>query len=160
MTIVEFIERYNDIRLCVISTPFAPIDNLINHFTEAMTIQEIKPIIADMTNKIVETGLADKLTREYKAMREIANMDICIAPGKPIFSHVFINCDLVIFADINESLLMKTCYDSNLPYNVLNTYQHTIRAELEKCPVPVVRWSIGPNTILTGLKAPYIDTDK
>ena len=82
------------------------------------------------TPKIGET--MDRLVKER----------IIIEPGMPVFATVIIDCDLIVYLDIEENLLRERAKSRNVDFENANNMKKRIEEELSQTKTPVIRVAV------------------
>ena len=100
-------------------------------------------------DKIIFPLLSDE-EREYvcqtpwtpeigETMDRLVKEKIKIKPGKPVFGTVIIDCDLIVYLDISDELLLERTKSRNVDYQDAKKMKDSIERDIEDTTIPVIR---------------------
>ena len=126
-----------DKRICVLGTTCTGKTTLINKYNLGNDMdKEIFPLLTKEEEQYV---CSTPWTEEIGAkMDELVRTKLIIKPGTPMFGTVLLDCDLIIYLHINDSLLLERTKLRNVDFENAKNMQLKIEKEIKNSNIPVI----------------------
>ena len=132
------IDSNKDKRICVVGTSCTGKTTYLEHAKNGLDMDKI--IFPLMTDEEKEYVCQTPWTPEIgKTMDKLVKERIKIIPGQPVFGTVIIDCDLIVYLDISDELLLERTKSRNVNYQDAKNMKDSIEQDLEETSIPVVR---------------------
>lgn len=133
----EIFDKNKDKRILVIGTTCTGKSTLIKILGIGLDMDKIIfPLLSDEEKEYV---CQTPWTPEFgETMDRLVKERIKIKVGQPVFGTVIIDCDLIVYLDISNELLLERTKSRNVNYQDAKNMKDSIEQDLEETSIPVV----------------------
>lgn len=133
-------------RICVLGTTCTGKSTLINNLGVG---EDMDSLIFPMLSKEEEEFVcSEPWTEEIgEVMDNLVRTRLSIKPGTPLFGTVLLDCDLVVYLNIDDELLRERCESRGVDFNNAKNMQEKIEEEIGNSNIETVRLSITKNKV-------------
>lgn len=134
----KVIDNHKDKRICVVGTSCTGKTTYLDYAKNGLDMDKIIfPLLSDEEKEYVcQTPWTPEIG---ETMDRLVKERIRIEPGQPVFGTVIIDCDLIIYLDISDELLLERTKSRNVNYQDAKNMKDSIEKDLEDTPIQVVR---------------------
>lgn len=134
----KVIDNNKDKRICVVGTSCTGKTTYLDYAKNGLDMDKIIfPLLSDKEKEYVcQTPWTQEIG---ETMDRLVKERIRIEPGQPVFGTVIIDCDLIIYLDISDELLLERTKSRNVNYQDAKNMKDSIEKDLEDTPIQVVR---------------------
>ncbi len=133
----KILDDNSDKRICVLGTSCSGKSTYLNHYQNGLDMDEV--IFPLLSEEEIKSVTKTPWTEEIGAiMSRFVKEKIKIAPGKPVFSTVLIDCDLIVYMNISDELLRERCKKRNVDFENAKNLKLSIERELTGTGIPVI----------------------
>ncbi len=133
----KILDDNSDKRICVLGTSYSGKSTYLNHYQNGLDMDEV--IFPLLSEEEIKSVTKTPWTEEIGAiMSRFVKEKIIIAPGKPVFSTVLIDCDLIVYMNISDELLRERCKKRNVDFENAKNLKLSIERELTGTGIPVI----------------------
>jgi len=128
--LVKIFDRYYDKKICVLGTTCCGKSTLQSQFIEAVDMDEsLWPTLS----KEEESYICQKpWTNDIgKFTSKLVKERVVIKPGHPLFSLILLDCDVIIYLGISDTLLQKHCRQRNASFEDAKNVKYAIESTIE-----------------------------
>lgn len=137
----SILDKNKDKRVCVVGTSCTGKTTYLNYAKNGLDMDKI--IFPLLTQEEKDYVCQTPWTPEIgETMERLVKERIKIEPGTPVFGTVIIDCDLVVYLDIEDELLRKRTKSRNTNFEDAKNMKDGIEEELNRCEIPVVRVAV------------------
>lgn len=124
-------------RICVLGTTCTGKTTFIKEMNIGLDMDElIFPLLSEKEKKYVCTT---PWTEEIgQKMDELVRERVKIKKGYPVFGTVLLDCDLVVYLDINDDLLLKRTKLRNVDFNNAKNMKTKIENEINESKISCI----------------------
>ena len=135
------LDKNKDKRVCVVGTSCTGKTTYLNYAKNGLDMDKIIfPLLSEEEKEYV---CQTPWTPEIGAtMERLVKEKIKIEPGVPVFGTVIIDCDLIVYLDIEDSLLRERTKARNVNFTDVKNMKDGIEKELKETNIPVVRVAV------------------
>ena len=135
------LDKNKDKRVCVVGTSCTGKTTYLNYAKNGLDMDKIIfPLLSEEEKEYV---CQTPWTPEIGAtMEKLVKEKIKIEPGIPVFGTVIIDCDLIVYLDIEDSLLRERTKARNVNFTDVKNMKDGIEKELKETNIPVVRVAV------------------
>ena len=129
------LDKNKDKRVCVLGTSCTGKTTYLNYAKNGLDMDKIIfPLLSEEEKEYVcQIGAT---------MERLVKEKIKIEPGIPVFGTVIIDCDLIVYLDIEDSLLRERTKARNVNFTDVKNMKDGIEKELKETNIPVVRVAV------------------
>ena len=137
----KVLDKNQDKRVCVVGTSCTGKTTYLNHAKNGLDMDKIIfPLLSkDEKEYVCQTPWTPEIG---ETMDRLVKERIKIQPGEPVFGTVVIDCDLIVYLDIEDKLLKERTKSRNVNYEDAKNMKAGIEAELRKTTIPVLRVAV------------------
>lgn len=132
------IDSNKDKRICVVGTSCTGKTTYLDYAKNGLDMDKIIfPLLSDEEREYVcQTPWTPEIG---ETMDRLVKEKIKIKPGKPVFGTVIIDCDLIVYLDISDKLLLARTKSRNVNYQDAKNMKDSIERDIEDTTIPVIR---------------------
>lgn len=125
-------------RICVLGTTCTGKSTLINELSYGMDMDEaIFPLLTEEeTAYVCQTPWTEEIGQK---MDELVRTRLTIAPGNPMFGTALLDCDLIVYLHIDDTLLKERTTSRGVDFENAKNMQTKIEEEIEKSPIETIK---------------------
>ena len=132
------IDSNKDKRICVVGTSCTGKTTYLDYAKNGLDMDKIIfPLLSDEEREYVcQTPWTPEIG---ETMDRLVKEKIKIKPGQPVFGTVIIDCDLIVYLDISDKLLLARTKSRNVNYQDAKNMKDSIERDIEDTTIPVIR---------------------
>ncbi len=124
-------------RIIVVGTTCAGKSTILSKIKGAEDMDEL--LFPKLTKVESDYVCSEPWTVEIgRTMRRLAREKIMVEAGKPVFSTVVLDCDLIIYLRINDNILRERTKLRNVDFNDAKNMQNRIENEIRKAGIKTI----------------------
>lgn len=133
----EIFDNNSEKRICVLGTTCTGKTTFIKKMNTGQDMDEL--IFPLLSKKEKEYVCATPWTEEIgKKMDELVQERVRIIKGIPMFGTVLLDCDLIVYLDISDDLLLKRTKLRNVDFNNAKNMKLKIEEEISKSKIECI----------------------
>ncbi len=134
----KVIDSNKDKRICVVGTSCTGKTTYLNYAKNGLDMDKIIfPLLSEEEKEYVcRTPWTSEIG---ETMDRLVKERIKIQPGQPVFGTVIIDCDLIVYLDISDELLLKRTKSRNVNYEDAKNMKESIEEDLNNTSIPIIR---------------------
>lgn len=134
----KVLDGNRDKRVCVVGTSCTGKTTYLNYAKNGLDMDKIIfPLLSEEEKEYV---CSTPWTPEIgETMDRLVKERIKINPGEPVFGTVIIDCDLIVYLDISDELLLERTKSRNCNFSDAKSMKDSIEKALERTTIPVIR---------------------
>ena len=137
----KVIDSNKDKRICVVGTSCTGKTTYLNYAKNGLDMDKIIfPLLSqEEKDYVCQTPWTPEIG---ETMDRLVKERIKIQPGQPVFGTVIIDCDLIIYLDISDELLLKRARSRNVNYQDAKNMKDSIEKDLNETNIQVIRIAV------------------
>ena len=137
----KVIDSNKDKRICVVGTSCTGKTTYLNYAKNGLDMDKIIfPLLSqEEKDYVCQTPWTPEIG---KTMDRLVKERIKIQPGQPVFGTVIIDCDLIVYLDISDELLLKRARSRNVNYQDAKNMKESIEKDLNETHIQVIRIAV------------------
>lgn len=134
----KVIDSNKDKRICVVGTSCTGKTTYLNYAKNGLDMDKIIfPLLSEEEKEYVcQTPWTPEIG---ETMDRLVKERIKIELGQPVFGTVIIDCDMIVYLDISDELLLERTKSRNVNFQDAKNMKENIEKDLEKTSIPVIR---------------------
>lgn len=137
----KILEKYKDKRVVVIGTTCTGKSSFVKRIKNAKDMDEL--VFPLLSKKEEEYVCRNPWTKEIgKTMTRLVKERVKVEKGNPLFGTVLLDCDLIIYLEISDSLLKERCIKRKADFKNAKNMQKMILEEIKESHIPSVKIKI------------------
>ena len=115
-------------RICVIGTTCCGKTTLLREIPNCVDMDEAigALLTSEESRYICQTPWTEEIGQFYD---ELIYKKIRVVPGNPMFGTVIVDCEVVVYLDINDDVLMKHCIKRNVDFESAKNMKEAIEED-------------------------------
>ena len=133
----EILDKNNDKRVIVVGTTCSGKSTLIKKIESAKDMDDLVfPLLSKDEKDYV---CQDVWTKDIgKTMTRLVKERVIVENGKPVFGTVVLDCDLIIFLNVKDSLLRERCNTRKVKFENAKNMKRQILKEIIESKTPCI----------------------
>ena len=134
-TLEEIFNKHKEERICVLGTICISKTTLIKKLKNCVDIDDVLPPLLNEQEKdflkrahILESSWTEEIGDE---MERLTKEKVKIKPGFPLFGTIILDCDVIVYLDIDNKILSEHCKKRNMDLNNALNIKKSIEDDLK-----------------------------